>query len=243
MSFSIRAMVAINDGPETLYAAGSTDANEAEDIYRSMLREQWENENEDEPFPDDLDEAKEGLENGLAGFSNSFWFEEVNISSPQLSEIIEAAELASATINPSTEHLTRLRKAIVDARENSGGPLVEKLPVFQSFDFEIEGSQDCPGEDAIPIKANARIHFHEAKKMWQIADACRSGLMESGLLRVNDAMALDEDGTELNSINVEYQVYKYELRIRGEASETFESWFTKEIFLNRIFEHFELPLI
>ena len=241
MSITIRAIVAINDSPETLRAAGSTSHTQAEDIYRQYLKDRWDEEKGDEEFPEDLDEAKEELLSGVGCMDDSFWFEEILISSPEISELFDAAEIAS--IHPSPGHLARLSVGINNSRSQNGGPLITSIPQVEPFVSKIEGSQDCPGNDAIPITSEICIHYHDATKMWKIAASCRAGFMNSGQLVAENATAILEDGTQLTSVNVEYHVYQYAFRVRGEVNETYEGWFTREIYLNRLFEHFGLPLI
>ncbi|WP_336107817.1 hypothetical protein [Thalassospira sp. CH_XMU1420-2] len=243
MTFTILANLAIHDGEQTLSVQGSTSFEEAREMMREILRERWNEEKGDEPFPDDIDEAKEQLQTGMACFDESFWLTDVYLQSPELSEMVEAAELVASTTQPSSEHLSRLRQSIVAARREQGGPLIEELPVFQSFDGEVSGSQDNPFGDAISIKVSHRIHFHEAQKMAKIALLCQEGAQHSGQLIADDAVATDSESNEIGSTNVEYQIYKNTFRIRGEESETYQGWFSEEISLKAVFEHFELPTI
>lgn len=241
MSYFIRAFIAINDSPETLRAAGSTDIQEGEAIYRKYLEERWMEEKDGEEFPDDLDEAKDELLVGVGCMDDSFWFEEVLINSRELTKILEIASVVSSTLNPSTEDLVLLRKALAEGHSLNGGPLVEELPKFPSFVCEIEGSQDCFESDANPITSRIEVNYQEAKKMWQIANFCCEGVMGSGLLDAHNTGAFFADGSELISVGTEYQVFKNTFRVRGETKYTYESWFTKELDLKVLFEHFKFP--
>ncbi|MFX4226370.1 MAG: hypothetical protein ACFHHU_00340 [Porticoccaceae bacterium] len=243
MTHTILTNLAIHDGEETLVVQGSTNFEAAQEMMRKILRERWDAEMGDLPFPEDIEEAKDQLTSGIACFDDSFWLTDVYIQSSELSELVEAAELVAATTKPSSEHLVRLRKALIAASREKGGPLIEELPVFQSFDGEIDGSQDVAHGDAIPLTTKFRIHYHEAQKMAKIAMLCQEGAQHSGQLKADEACALLDEAAELVSTNVEYQVYGKTFRVRGEENETHEAWFSQEISLNDVFKHFELPTI